>query len=131
MALKAIVVEDKAGVAEHLCGMLRDLGHDVRGSARTAADLAALMTDYHPDLVVIDLDLGERQDGIGVATLLEAGGPLPVVFVVNPDEEKAEVEESRSIECSATLQTPFTPKTLQHAIERAIGRAKEAADPKL
>lgn len=130
MALKAIVVEDKAGLADRLSDTLKRGGHVVCGVAETAADLAALLSSHEPDIVFIDLDLGERQDGIGVATLLEAGGPLPVVFVVDPADELAEVEESRTIECSARLDRPFTAEDLEQAIERALRRAKEAAHPK-
>jgi AmiR/NasT family two-component response regulator len=131
MALKAIVVEDKAGVADRLSDTLRRLGHQVCGVAQTAADLASLLREHEPDIVFIDLDLGERQDGIGVATLLEAGGPLPVVFVVEPSEKSAEVEESQTIECSARLVKPFTTEDLEQAIERSIRRARDAAHPQL
>jgi CheY-like chemotaxis protein len=129
-ALKAIVVEDSASLARRLSDALRGLGHEVCGVAATAADLAVLLRDHQPELVVIDLDLGVRQDGIGIATLLEAGGPLPLVFVVEADEKSAEVEESRTIECSARLTRPFTPEDLQRAIVRAADRAKAAAHPK-
>lgn len=129
--MKAIVVEDKTDLVDRLSDTLRRLGHEVCGVAPTAARLASLLRDHRPDIVLIDLDLGERQDGIGVATLLEAGGPLPVVFVVQPDEEGAEVEESRTVECSARLVRPFTPSDLEEAIERAVRRAHEAANPQL
>ncbi len=130
MALKAIVVEDKSGIADRLSDALAAAGHRVCGVAETAADLASLLGDHQPDIVFIDLDLGERQDGIGVATLLEAGGPLAVVFIVAADES-TQVEESRTVECSARLVSPFSASDLDQAIERAIARAKDAANPSL
>lgn len=131
MTLKAIVVEDKSGVADRLSDALAAAGHRVCGVAETASDLAALLGDHQPDIVFIDLDLGERQDGIGVATLLEAGGPLAVVFIVDQADESAQVEESRTVECSARLVRPFTASDLDQAIERAVARAREAANPSL
>jgi AmiR/NasT family two-component response regulator len=129
MAMKAIVVEDKTELVDRLSDRLMRLGHEVAGVAPTAAHLAALLEDHQPDIVFIDLDLGDRQDGIGVATLLEAGGALPVVFVVQTYEESAEVEESRTVECSARLMRPFTADDLEQAIERAVRRANEAEHP--
>jgi CheY-like chemotaxis protein len=130
-ALKTIVVEDKGPVAELLSDRLRGLGHEVCGVAPTALELAGLLEDHRPDVVLIDLELGERQDGIGIATLLEAGGPLPVVFVVDPDAERAEVEESRTVQCSARLARPFTDEDLAQAVDRAVSKVQTAAHPKL
>lgn len=125
MALKVIVVEDRRDVAGALREHLRDLGHEVFGVASNAADLADLLRQHEPDLVTIDLDLGEQQDGMGIAILLEAAGVVPVVFITNPDDSQAAIEESRTIECTARLRRPFTRADLAVAIDRAVQRAGE------
>ncbi len=131
MTLKIIVVEDKADVAGHLEQALRDLGHRVCGVARGGGDLADLLQTCEPDLVTISLDLGERQDGIGVAIVLKAAESIPVVFIADRSEEEAEIEESRTIGGSARLYRPFTLDDLARAIERAIRRVEEAKDTDL
>ena len=131
MTLKIIVVEDKADLAGHLQQALGELGHEVCGVARGGGDLAALLREHEPDLVTISLGLGERQDGIGVAIVLEAAQSIPVVFIADHREEVAAIEESRTIGGSARLYRPFTHDDLAQAIDRAIRRVEDAKDADL
>jgi len=124
MRLKTIVLEDDDLIAQDLAQTLRDLGHEVCGIAHQVAELAPLMRRHMPDLVTIDVNLGERRDGIGVATVLEAAGPLPIVFVTGAADEQ-EQEEMRCIEGAALVLKPFTPETLKAAIDLAVARARE------
>ena len=127
MMLKTIVLEDEDLIAQDLAQTLRELGHEVCGIAHQVAELASLMQQHTPDLVTIDVNLGERHDGIGVATVLEAAGPLPIVFVTGAADEQ-EQEEMRCIEGAALVLKPFTRETLKAAIELAVARAQEAKE---
>jgi DNA-binding response OmpR family regulator len=130
MALKTIVIEDERPVADSLERMLKGLGHTVCGVARRTADLAPLLARYEPDLVTIDVDLGERRDGIGVATALEAGGALPIVFIVGVVDE-AEHDELCAIEGAVILIKPFTGEQLAASIAEALDRMRRDLNPEL
>lgn len=130
MTLKTIVIEDEASVADSLVQMLRSLGHAVCGVARRTADLPSLLAEHDPDLVTIDVDLGQRREGMGVATALEAGGSVPIVFVVGVVDE-AEHEDLRAIECSAVLIKPFTADQLAATIREAQDRTRRDRNPEL
>jgi AmiR/NasT family two-component response regulator len=127
MMLKTIVLEDEDLIAQDLAQTLRDLGHEVCGIAHRVVELAPLMQQHAPDLVTIDVNLGDRRDGIGVATVLEAAGPLPIVFVTGAADEQ-EQEEMRTIEGAALVFKPFTRETLKAAIDLALARTREAKE---
>jgi CheY-like chemotaxis protein len=76
---------------------LAALGHEVCGAVRTGSELANLLAGTIPDLITIDLDLGGQQDGIGIATVIQTAGAVPIVFVTNPMDEDVEFEGSRSV----------------------------------
>ena len=130
MTLKTIVLEDEPLVAETIAQMLRDLGHDVCGVAHSAGDLPALLSTYDPELITIDVNLGDRHDGVGVATLLESAGCLPIVFITGQvdDEERGDI---LAVEGSTLLLKPFTLDQLAAAIQDAVERAKEDCSPEL
>ena len=79
--------------------------------------------------MVIDLALGERQDGMGLATAVQAGGAIPIVFVTGPAEEEETVQASRTIEGTARLLRPFTAEDLSQAIDRACLRVQDGLTP--
>lgn len=130
MTLKTIVLEDEPLVAETIADMLRGLGHHVCGVAHDGRDLPRLLSEHEPELVTIDVQLGGGRDGIGVATLLESGGCLPIVFITGAVDEQ-EQEEILAIEGATLLYKPFTADQLAEAIAAALQRAQEDCAPEL
>lgn len=127
MALKIIVLEDDAVIAEAIAQALQDLGHEVCGLATSVWDMAALLAMHEPDLVTIDLNIGERHDGIGVATALQAGGPLAVVFITGAAEDR-DLEQIKAVPGSSVVLKPFTTPDLRMGLALAWTRAREAIE---
>ena len=130
MTLKTIVLEDEPLIAEAIAQMLRDLGHQVCGVAHSAGELPALLSAHEPELITIDVNLGDRHDGIGVATLLESAGCLPIVFITGGVDEE-ERQDILAVEGSTLLLKPFTVDQLAMAIQEAVQRAQEDCSPEL
>jgi DNA-binding response OmpR family regulator len=122
--LKAIVVEDDVLIAEGVAQTLRDLGHDVCGVAHDVAQLSALLGQHEPDLVTMDLNLGQGREGLGVATVLEATGPVAIVFVTGTVSQEQQ-DDIRTTECAALVLKPFTSAQLAAAIDFALERTRE------
>lgn len=124
-SLKTFVVERSRPAAAGLAQMLRAIGHDVRGEADDVSGLAALFAREAPDLVALDLDLEEGNEGLGLATVLQATGPLAIVFVTE-SADAPDREAIRSIEGAALLLKPFGAPELRTAIALAFERARAA-----
>ena len=105
--------------------MLRDLGHEVCGVANDAAGLAALLHKVTPDLITLDIDLGAGGEGLGLATLLEATGMVPIVFVAGGVDDQQR-DAIHSIEGTALLVKPFTEPELRIAIALAFEKVRLA-----
>jgi len=82
-----VIVEDDPQVAEAIRDGVRVAGYDVCGIAANGDAAVALMTQRRPRLAIIDVDLGEAEDGIEVARRLLAVGPIGIVYVTGyPDQ---------------------------------------------
>ncbi len=81
---RVLVVDDEPNILELLAAALRLSGFEVRGAA-TGAEALRAAAEFHPDIVVLDVMLPDR-DGFSVATELRGGGnTVPVLFLTARD----------------------------------------------
>lgn len=115
-ALRVLVVEDDAMIGGLLTEMVADMGY-VCSLEATEADAVAAATRCRPNLIIVDVQLG---DGSGVAAMMEIlrGGTVPHVFV------SGDTSMIRSLRPDAViLQKPFREAELAQAMKRALGAA--------
>src|SRR5436305_980822 len=79
-ALRVLIVEDETIVGMGLRSQLTKLGHEVAGHAATAAEAREMYRDEKPDLVLMDIRLGE-EDGIELARELLKERRCPMVIL--------------------------------------------------
>jgi CheY-like chemotaxis protein len=116
-ALRVLVVEDNALLGLLLSELLESLGHEVCDIAATEADAVTAANRFAPDLMIVDVQLGDG-DGIAavaeicrtrhVAHLFVTGEPL-TVMAAKPD--------------AVVLRKPFREAELTQAMQRAMGAA--------
>ena len=78
--MKIAIIEDEVILAMALTLMLEDWGHQVVGTADTEIGAMVLVKDERPDLVVMDIRLGRRDNGLRAARLIRASSNVPIVF---------------------------------------------------
>jgi CheY-like chemotaxis protein len=113
-ALRVLVVDDDFLVATLLAEVLAGMGHDVCAIEGTEAGTVAAAVRCKPDVMIVDVLLG---DGSGVSAVKEILRTrfIPHVFVsgdisrVPPDRPGA-----------AGLQKPFGEPDLARALQRAL-----------
>jgi len=91
MARRFLIVDDNA----HFLGAARDLlereGVSVVGVASTGAEALRLVRELQPDVILVDVDLGD-ESGFDLAQRLAAGEAAPVVLIsAYPEAEFAEL----------------------------------------
>jgi CheY-like chemotaxis protein len=64
---KIMVVEDERIVARDLARQLGDLGYDVVATAYSGEEAVEKVGEVHPDLVLMDIVLAGKMDGIQAA----------------------------------------------------------------
>jgi CheY-like chemotaxis protein len=121
---KMLVVEDEVATREALGAMLRAEGYDVC-FAWSAAGAVKALTIEKPDLVLLDVDLGEEElSGIDVARLMsgdERWRRIPVIVTSGlPSEEIRARARTNAFE---GLRTIMLPKPIDlGALAEEIGR---------
>ena len=123
--LRVLVVEDDLMIGPLLAELLEDLGHIVCAVEVDAAAAVAAARRCHPDLMIVDVGLGEASGIAAVKEILKEGF-VPHVFVTG------DILTGLSLGPDAVLiQKPYRGSDLVAAIARAIrgraGREEDAA----
>ena len=112
--LRVLVVEDDALIGELLAEMLIGMGHDVCAIELTEAGAVAAAARHRPDLMIVDVQLGDG-NGVDAVTAIHRHGPVPHIFV------------SGDISCvklpwpdSVIIQKPYREADLARVIQRAL-----------
>ena len=119
-----LVVEDQRAVAGALQMRLRGLGYAVLGVAKNGLEAIEKATELHPDLILMDIKLGEGMDGIEAAHQIRSQLDIPVVYVSAYVDQKL-LERARQTHPAGFINKPFTTKDLLTAIDLALFQRKE------
>lgn len=121
MASKAriMVVEDEGIVAMDIQTSLESLGYaapDLALSGEEAVELAAVVK---PDLILMDIRLGDGMDGIDTAMLIGDALDVPIVYLTAYTDEQS-LDRAKMTQPFGYLVKPFAQKELQTTIEMAL-----------
>jgi len=114
-ALRILLVEDEAIIAVLLAEVLEGMGYEVCAIEATEEDAVAAALRCRPDLMIVDVRLGDGSGVAAVERILRAG-PVPHVFV-SGDPSKLQVLRPDAV----VMQKPFREADLAVAIQRALG----------
>ena len=111
-ALRILVVEDDVMIGELLAETLEDLGHVVCAVETNTANSVAAAARHRPDLMIVDVGLGEASGITAVKEILRSGY-VPHVFVTG------DALRDLSLGPNAVLiQKPFRGLDIVKAIQR-------------
>jgi PAS domain S-box-containing protein len=116
---KILIVEDEAVVAQDLRQQLAVLGHDPVAVAFTGKEALVLAEQLRPDLVLMDIKLPGKMDGIIAAQVLRKQFDLPVVYLTAYSDE-ALVQRAKLTEPFGYVIKPFVVRELGIVIEMAL-----------
>ena len=87
MPLRCIIVDDNSSFRQEISGLLEEQGIDVVGGATSGVEALQQIADLRPDVVLLDIDLGE-ESGFALARRLQAGPhPVPKLILISAHEE--------------------------------------------
>ena len=119
MATHILVVEDEFIIAEDISETLRTLGYVVAGHASSYSEAIRALDTKNIDLVLVDINLGEKKDGIDVGAVLREKYQLPFIFITS-HADKATVERAKNLKPNGYLVKPFDKNDLYTSIEIAL-----------
>lgn len=116
--MKIIIVEDEFAIAMDTEMKLNAAGHSVIGIAQDFTSLMELIAEETPDIILMDINLGEGGNGIDIAKKLKKIVQVPVVFLSaysNPEV----VSEALEAEPFGYLVKPYKVEDLLLTIQVA------------
>jgi DNA-binding response OmpR family regulator len=118
-----LVVEDEAIVALDVKARLIELGHVVAGICNSAEEAVRMAARLKVDLVLMDILLGGKKDGIDAAWRIRIRDNIPVIFLTACSDETT-VKQARLVEPEGILFKPFEEGALRSSIEAALHRTR-------
>ncbi len=119
MATRVLVVEDEFIIAEDISETLRSLGYLVTGTAMGYNEALKLLDTQKPDIVLVDINLGEEKDGIDVGIAIREKYQLPFIFITS-HADKTTVDRAKHLKPNGYLVKPFDKNDLYTGIEIAL-----------
>jgi len=116
---KILIVEDEGVVALSLQAVLNKMGYMVVGIAITGNEAIRMVTDLHPDVILMDIHIKGDKDGIQTTAKINEVSDVPVIYLTAyaDDETVSRALKTRS---HSYLVKPYNPRELYSNIEFAI-----------
>ncbi len=116
---RILIVEDEGIVAMDIQKNLEMLGYGDADVAHSGEEAVAKVEDFRPDLVLMDIRLGEGMDGVESALAIGETRDVPVVYLTAYTDENT-LERAKMTQPFGYLVKPFAQKELQTTIEMAL-----------
>jgi PAS domain S-box-containing protein len=120
---KILVVEDENIVARDIATSLKRLGYAVPAVASSGEEAVERTVDTHPDLVLMDIVLRGKMDGVQTAQHIHDHFNIPVVYLTAYADEKT-LERAKMTEPFGYILKPFEERELRSTIEIALCKSK-------
>jgi CheY-like chemotaxis protein len=116
---KILVVEDESEVAETLEIMLKKFGYNVVGCENRAEDAIQKAGELRPDIVLMDIELTGKMDGVQAADTIRKKYHIPVIYITAICDTKTLERVGASVPYGYILK-PFSENELHTVIEIAL-----------
>ena len=119
--ISILVVEDEAIVSADLQDCIKARGYAVCAAAGSGEEALRIAQEAKPDLVLMDISLGGKLDGIETARLLRERFQLPVVYLTAYSDEET-LERAKITQPYGYLLKPLDEGELVTTIEMTVYR---------
>jgi AmiR/NasT family two-component response regulator len=116
-------VEDNPDIVTIIEYHLKGLGYRVCGVADNARDAVAGIGKSRPDIVLVDIGLNGKPEGLEIGSFLGAETDIPFIYVSGQDNPEI-LENARKTIPSGYLMKPFDRTDLKMALEIAQNRCE-------
>jgi PAS domain S-box-containing protein len=121
-----MVVEDEFIVAKDLKAHLEKMGYEVTSLRATGEDAVRAANEEQPDLVLMDVVLAGKMDGVQAAEAIRGQMDVPVIFLTAYSDRET-TDRAKATEPYAYLLKPFEGRELGVTIDLALYKARMEA----
>ncbi|MCH2223195.1 MAG: response regulator [Crocinitomicaceae bacterium] len=117
--INVLVVEDESIVSKDIQHSLKKLGYNVVGASATAEKAIEMAISENPDVVLMDIMLKGKMNGIEAAEQIRLNSSIPVIFLTAYADEST-LSKAKITEPYGYILKPFKEIDLHTTIEMAI-----------
>jgi len=118
-----MVVDDEATITTQLEERLTSMGYEVVSSASSGQEAVQKAKDYKPALILMDIVMPGKIDGIKAAELIKEESDIPVVFLTAYGDDKF-IQRAKKVEPMGYIIKPYHENELRAAVEIALFNKK-------
>jgi PAS domain S-box-containing protein len=118
---KILVVEDEMITAETIKMTLQKLGYEISGIANSKKEALQMAEKNVPDLVLMDIRLHGKMDGIEAAEQIRSRFGIPVVYLT-AHADKDTLTKAKITDPFGYILKPFEKRELHTAVEIALSK---------
>ena len=93
--LRILIIEDELIISRDMTAMLTKMGYDVIGDAMDFDEAIEILERETPDLILLDVNLNGKRDGIDVAAEINRRFHIPFIFTTSYSDS-ATLERARN-----------------------------------
>ena len=120
-AARILIVEDERIVAEDLRLTLLQLGYEVAGSVASGEEAVILAQEHCPDLILMDIFLAGKMDGITATGEIRKFSAVPVIYLT-AFADTTIMDKAKITEPYGYVLKPYQERELHTIIEIALYR---------
>jgi DNA-binding NarL/FixJ family response regulator len=117
--IRVLIVEDDPVIAADIAQCLQSLDYAVCGKAMTLAKAHFLLETTYPDIVILDINLEGKQEGIELARKIKEKHHIPYIFLTSY-ADKNTIREAKLVQPSGYIVKPFDEQDLYATLEIAL-----------
>lgn len=117
--IRVLIVEDEPLIAEDIATALKSNDFDVSAIVYSMEDALVELKDNQPDMVLLDINLSGREDGIEIAKIINEKYFLPFVFLTSYSDKQT-LLHAKNMEPAGYIVKPFSDAGLYAVLEIAL-----------
>ncbi|MDP8276450.1 MAG: response regulator [Candidatus Euphemobacter frigidus] len=121
--IKIMIVDDDAVITTQLEKLLTTMRYEVVGSASTGQEALELARKSRPDIVLMDIVMPGKIDGIEASKKLKAEMDIPVIFLTGSADDEY-LKKAEVVEPFGYIIKPYQKKEIRACIEIALHKKK-------
>lgn len=122
--IRILIVEDDMIIAANISLQLSKLGYDVTGIESRGEDAINHAKENHPDIILMDINLKGKIDGIETAKSIQKFFDIPIIYLTaNADE--ASFQKAKESHPYAFISKPFNKLNLERTIALVVEKITE------
>lgn len=120
---KILIVEDQLIIAEDIQLILEKLGYAVSSIVHSGKEAIKKAKEDRPDLILMDIILQNKMDGIEAAEKIYSSFKIPIVYVTAYGDEET-IERAKLTKPFGYIFKPFEERELYSNIEMALYKSR-------